>query len=499
MSILQTPRLLRFLSFDPLPNDIEADRVAFINNWVKLLNHDYIAAIGIFHKIVKQYPWRSSRATMGQQDIFTGTIDVQFVAHRLLEQMAFEAEEANYGLPSIIMASEFHSRPYNIDSSEINDWYEQSSQNIDTDDIREYLSGTLSAFECTSCDRMCAENDSRFVDGGDTMICSSCCDDSYTWSDYEDRYIHNDDVREALDEDGHTVVVSDSNPHFYFDARLDQYVHEDYRSDDDEDDDDSGSVINGYHSSRREIKFQNDAWTANHCRFIGVELEVECSDGARSECASKVNGVVNSDGRKMFFETDGSLSYGFEMITQPMSLPAHRELFKFLQNSDVTRGMRSHGTSTCGLHVHVSKNRLSPLQIQKVVAFVNAPDNEWFIRALARRYSTGYCNIKEKKIGNGIHTSFDRYEAVNLTNPNTIEFRIFRGSLKYEAVVAAIEFCHAILEFCRPAVTSVNQLSAGSFLTFCSTKMGDDTKILRSYVTSRLKRRAQPDTDSEAA
>jgi hypothetical protein len=490
MSILQTPRLLRFLSIDALPNRIEADRVAFINSWTRLLNHDYTAAIGIFHKIVKQYPWRSSRATMGQQDIFTGTIDVQFVAHRLLEPMAFEAEEANYGLPSIIMASEFHSRPYNIDSSEINDWYEQSSQNIDTDEIREYLSCTLSAFECTSCDRMCSENDSRFVDGGSTMICSSCCDDSYTWSDYEDRYIHNDDVREALDEDGHTVFVSDSNPDFHFDARLDQYVHEDYMSDDDEDDDDSGSVINGYHSSRSLVRLQHDVWTAKHMRFIGVELEVECGDESRSACASAVNDVVNKEGRMMFFENDGSLSHGFEMITQPMSLPAHRELFKFLTQPGLTKGMRSHATSTCGLHVHVSRSGLTPLQIQKIVAFVNSPDNEWFIRALARRYSTGYCNIKEKKIGNGIHTSFDRYEAVNLTNSKTIEFRIFRGSLKYEAVIAAIEFCHAVIEFCRPAVTSVNQLSAGSFLTFCATNMADETKILRSYVTSRLRGRA---------
>ena len=488
MSILMSNRLRRILlAVDPLPADLEQSRLSFISSWVKLLDHNYDSAIAIFRKIIAEYPHKFARP-YGQLDRSHQAIHIDVAKSRLIRPMELAASETTYGLPLILLECEFYNKPYNIGSSQINDWYASADAYLDAEQIREYLTGTLCARECPECCSMYAEGDDREV--GSTFICATCCDENYTWSEYEDRYISNDEVREALDEDGRTVYVSEHNDHFHFDARLDQYVHEDYVSEDDEDDDDDDDTIGGYHSSRSLVRLQHDVWTAKHMRFIGVELEVECGDESRSACASAVNDVVNKEGRMMFFENDGSLSHGFEMITQPMSLPAHRELFKFLNQPGLTKGMRSHATSTCGLHVHVSRSGLTPLQIQKIVAFVNSPDNEWFIRALARRYSTGYCNIKEKKIGNGIHTSFDRYEAVNLTNSKTIEFRIFRGSLKYEAVIAAIEFCHAVIEFCRPAVTSVNQLSAGSFLTFCATNMADETKILRSYVTSRLRGRA---------
>jgi len=483
MSILMSNRLRRILlAADPLPPDLEQSRLSFISSWAKLLDHNYDSAIAILRKIIAEYPHKFGRQE--QLDRSHLAIDISVAKSRLIKPMEWAANEATYRMPLILLECEFYNKPYHIGSSQIDEWHQSADVYLDAGQIREYLTETLCAYECPECGSMCADGDVREVDS--RLICETCCDENYTWSEYEELYISNDDVREALDENGERVRISRHNENFRFDARLDEYVHEDYGSDSDDDD----GVISGYHSSRALVRLQHDTWTAKHMRFIGVELEVECGDESRSACAKAVNDVVNKEGRMMFFENDGSLSHGFEMITQPLSLPAHRELFKFLTQPGLTKGMRSHATSTCGLHVHVSRSGLTPLQIQKIVAFVNSPDNEWFIRALARRYSTGYCNIKEKKIGNGIHTSFDRYEAVNLTNSKTIEFRIFRGSLKYEAVIAAIEFCHAVIEFCRPAVTSVNQLSAGSFLTFCATNMADETKILRSYVTSRLRGRA---------
>jgi len=294
-----------------------------------------------------------------------------------------------------------------------------------------------------------------------------------------------------LDRRGNRVFVSEGADYYHYDEEREIYVHEEYEGD---------SVIRGYHESKALFTMQPDDWTAKYGRFMGVELEVEerYGDGRnRNIIAKSINEAVNGDSRRIFFERDGSLRCGFEMITNPMSLPALRDVFKFLQTPVVT-GLVSHKTDTCGLHVHVSRSVLTPLQIQKVVAFVNAPENEWFIRGLSRRYGAGFCSIRDKKIGKGIHFGIDRYEAVNLTNRRTIEFRIFKGSLKYEAVIAAIEFCHAIIEFCRPAVTSVNQLSAGAFLSFCSTQMAAETRVLRAYISSRLSGREEL-LDQEAA
>lgn len=493
MSILQSNRLQKALYFTQ-------DRLTFIASWTTLLDKNYDAAIEIYRKILAQYP--AGYLTRSAFDTATGTIPRDLTEAALLSPMAEAAELANFGLPNMLKCSFFDRGSHNIGTSIIQEWAEEAEGYADTDAINDFLIEELESFRCESCDRLAHHEDSREV-GRCDIICASCCEDSYTWSDYEDRYVHNDDVANAIDSDGDDVVITAGNYDFTWNEDMQRYVHDDYESESDEDaEHEEHTIIRGYHSSKSSIDRQHDVWTDKYKRFIGVELEVECNrDTAnRGECALGIHRAVNSSKRLMFFENDGSLSYGFEMITQPMSLPAHRELFKFLQNPDLIRGMRSHGTSTCGLHVHVSKLGLTPLQIQKVVAFINSPDNEWFIRALARRYSSGYSTIiNDKKIGKGIHYSSNRYEAVNLTNSHTMEFRIFRGSLKYEAVIAAIEFSHAIVEFCRPAVTSANQLSAGSFLTFCSTTIASDTKILRSYVTSRLKGRSIPEAETEAA
>ena len=351
------------------------------------------------------------------------------------------------------------------------------------------MQNAIRMFNCDDCGEPTAEDDSRNV-GDYTNICTSCCDISYTWSDYEDRYIHNDDVCTALDQYGNEVSISSSHTDdFTYDEDREMYVHDEYEP----------PLIREYHSSKNSISYKPDEWTARYDRYLGVELEVECVETSRTSQAQMIKDYVDNSGHRLFFERDGSLSCGFEMITNPMSLPAQRDLFSFLKQRSITRGMRSHNTTTCGLHVHVSRSGLTDLQIQKVVAFVNSPDNEWFIRALARRYSSGFCVVKsDKKIGKSIHIGLDRYEAVNLTNRRTIEFRIFRGSLKYEAVIAAIEFCHAILEFCKPANTGINQLSAGAFLTFCSKQLAADTKTLRAYVSQRISGRAEVSTEEAA-
>jgi hypothetical protein len=116
---------------------------------------------------------------------------------------------------------------------------------------------------------------------------------------------------------------------------------------------------------------------------------------------------------------------------------------------------------------------------------VNDSGNDAFIQALARRYNTGFCNIRDKDLETA-HLPGDRYEAINLTGRETIEFRIFRGSLKYEAVIAAVEFCHALLEYCARPETAAGGLNAQAFIRWCANHLTNETAILRSYVNDRM-------------
>ena len=225
-----------------------------------------------------------------------------------------------------------------------------------------------------------------------------------------------------------------------------------------------------------------------HNRYFGVELEVEVAKGDRIDSVTAVNAVANLDenGKFCWFETDGSLSNGYEIITQPMGLDQHEQFWGWLK-TDLTKPLLSHKTTTCGLHIHVSRKGLSKLQLSKMISFVNHPDNEEFITALARRYAQNYARIGQKKISTAWKSQQSRYDAINMEPRQTVEFRLFRGTLKYEAVIASIQFVNALVAYCHDQSGYGFDLSTSSFLKFLDKKeIQKDTKYLRQYIDSRL-------------
>jgi hypothetical protein len=282
----------------------------------------------------------------------------------------------------------------------------------------------------------------------------------------------------------------------------------------DEGDDDVGP-IKPYHSSARHITPLRSPWTRSHGnRYLGVELEVERQrDAARprgeiaqgiSDWANRQAADITAEGHRapiLFFEEDGSIRHGFEMISQPMGLDDHARLWKAALSPTLTRGLVSHNTETCGLHVHISRDGLTALHLSKVICFVNDPDNADLIKAVARRYNgtashidgrTNYCKVGgRRRLARAFRDADDagdKYVAVNVLKERTIEFRIFRGSLKYMAVMAAVEFTNAVVEFCRPGNPEGFNLKAPAFLDFIATAaMRRDTRHLRTYLTDRMR------------
>jgi len=351
------------------------------------------------------------------------------------------------------------------------------SRSIDNDYIEEHISEWHSIDYCADCESRGIYDTFEREALTNNLICTSCRDNHYVHSDYYDALVHLDHERTAYDANETEITIDERDRNFYFDESRDEYCHRSTR--------DRG-VIRAYHSSKEFFAPINDNWTTQHNRHMGIELEVEAPDCDPRPIARKINDTANGGrvGERLFFERDGSLTNGFEIITQPMSLPMIRETFEFLKHPQNTAGLRSHRTTTCGLHVHVSRAGLTNITIGRAVTFVNDPRNDSFVMALARRYNTGYCKIVEKDPETA-HLPADRYEAINLTPRNTIEFRLFRGSLKYDAVIAAAEFAHALLAFCaRPETTSI-EMNPRTFLLWCAANIPEDTKIMRDYVNQR--------------
>lgn len=405
---------------------------------------------------------------------------------RLLNEIARAAAESDIFFPAVLV-EELHShgslrghRASRFCRLMLSEFYCQAA-GADRDRIREHVERDFYTGTCEDCGELFIEDDLQSTID-DEQVCTGCRENNYTFSDYHESWVPNHRAVEARDQDGHRCVIDErSTDCFHFDDELGVYIHEDYEPP-------RARVIRGYHESKSYFQHLHDDWSTSHNRFFGVELEVECTGSRDPETvASAIHQRVNGGqfGRRVFFERDGSLSNGFELITQPMSLPELRATFEFLRDGAELDGVRSHRTTTCGLHVHVSRTGLSNLTVARAVTFVNDPGNDAFITAIARRYNTGFCNIREKQLETA-HLPGDRYEAVNLTGRSTVEFRIFRGSLKFEAVVAAVEFCHALLEFC--AQPSTSSLNAHAFMQFCAVgPIASETRIMRAYVDARTR------------
>jgi hypothetical protein len=181
-------------------------------------------------------------------------------------------------------------------------------------------------------------------------------------------------------------------------------------------------------------------------------------------------------------------------------LDVHQEQLSFFKDDlyKPLKGAKSHDTNTCGLHVHICKSEMTTLHGAKMILFINDQANQSLIKAIARRDSS-YGSIKNKKDDKGWlkeslevngkrsqlrRLNRDRYEALNFQNDRTVEFRLFKGSLKYDTIMACLEFTYATWFFCREA--STKNLTVDYFLKFiCANENKKDTKFLRAFLKSK--------------
>lgn len=354
----------------------------------------------------------------------------------------------------------------------------------DHDKIVELVSKTNEITKCEHCRKW--EYVGKLANAwGDIKICRACATNRFVYSDYYGFHINNDYFRRAIHRDNTTVYIHEDDEDFMFNEDRDQWHHVDWVPP-------PPPILGNYHSSKPYQSPVVDEWSAERHRWFGVELEVEIHDhrADRLTKAQQIHEVINEGerGKRAFFENDGSLSNGFEIVTQPMSLPMHQQFWNWLSNRELVKDLRSHNTSTCGLHVHVNKDNLDKLVQAKIVTFVNDPNNKDLIVAVARRYAEGYCKIKSKDLNNALATT-DRYEAVNVTGRRTMEFRIFKGSLKYESVMAAIEFVNALVSFAKDDTgTTADALKIDNFIEYINNQAANETTTLRPYLNQRLER-----------
>lgn len=216
-------------------------------------------------------------------------------------------------------------------------------------------------------------------------------------------------------------------------------------------------------------------------RYFGVELEVD-NAGEDDDSADAVRGIANCRNTHIYCKHDGSLDDGFEIVTHPMTLDYHRKQMPWgsMLNELRNMGYLSHKANTCGLHIHVNRTALGDTPTEQdacIARILYFFEKHWeellkFSRRTHRqleRWAARY-GYKEQPKELLDHAKKDanngRYACINLQNPDTIEFRIFRGTLKLNTIIATLQLVDKV---CDVAIClSDGEMKALSWTTFVS-------------------------------
>lgn len=204
--------------------------------------------------------------------------------------------------------------------------------------------------------------------------------------------------------------------------------------------------------------------------YFGIELEVESCGHSKKEAIKSLPEFV-------YPKSDSSIRDGFEIVSHPMT-------YNWLQDNcdewnkilDLRKkGWRSYNTETCGMHIHLSKEAFNTYHLFKFMKmFYNNID---FVIRFSQRNTNNLQhwatttdkerNIIYKAKYKNMYGGENRHTAVNLGRENTVEVRIFRGTLCPPSFWKNIEFTKALYDFSRDySVKDMNEIKFRSFIRF---------------------------------
>lgn len=332
------------------------------------------------------------------------------------------------------------------------------------------------AFRCAECGRWHMRESGFITDRRGNRICGECqtgfsrCDRCHEW--YRDTDMHDGEV------DGRALC-----------CRCAAEV--------------GRTGVQSYYFKPQPIFHRADG-EAEGGLLLGVELEMDHGDGETA--AARITREFGTDW--LYFKNDGSLDDGVELVTHPISpavmmSEATRAMWARISEIALEEGLRSHDTRTCGLHVHVNRDyfgegetaqEMAELKLSAVVDRFFEPLtifsrrnrdllHRWAKRPMLPRSEDGW--RKRAKCCHDLSCT-DRYRAVNVTNEATIEFRVFRGTLKVSTLMATFQFVSGLCAVARKV--TVGKLEKMTWYELCDAVIAAcpvEAAELESYLVER--------------
>ena len=350
---------------------------------------------------------------------------------------------------------------------------------------------------CNDCGSIFDKDDEEMIEVNGNFICESCFEDDYMMCAHCGSAHHNDDMIYIKDKDQY-VCDDCAGRHYSKCGCCDEW----YSNDGIISDGDVGYCescferhyfrcdscgyiyhnIDGYSNGVGlycEICFENERDGPDHYGIFdydyvpvfnprgtgilhfGVELEVDHGD------IHEFKFEELSD--TFYCKHDGSLDEGFEIVSHPMTYDWIMENSPFKNPITLAKAahFKSNDTNTCGLHVHMSRKAFGKgaAQDDRITSFIYFFEKFWpeIVKFSRRRgdsiehYCKRFLNEDEiDEIPNPLPMKvvddtkkkfrYERYMCVNITNRDTVEVRIFKGSLKENTVIASIQLCKLFYE-----------------------------------------------------
>lgn len=345
-------------------------------------------------------------------------------------------------------------------------------------------------FHCGDCDNY-HHTDCIIEVDGDRSVCQNCADENYLYCEScqvytsRDNIIYLDDFWDSMDEERRDRIDT-THEH------LCNYCAEDsgwilpprnpYRSR-------NSYGINSYSyvpsnlivhdiNSKQTLYDFTSFPRGRNTRVYGWELEIE-STGSEEIIQSRAAEINAMEGGSLFYcKSDSSVRNGYEIVSHPgtynfWSGPG-RDILEPLFSKLTEAGYTSWRSGRCGLHIHTNRSAITKLHSFNLARYVHDKNCVVKLRKLSGRSSgqaLAYANLSledtfdrhsgeyryptpleyAKQI---IHTNQlgDRGRALNMSNPRTIELRLFRGSLKISKFISSLQFYQTMLEFTNPTL-----------------------------------------------
>lgn len=333
---------------------------------------------------------------------------------------------------------------------------------------------------CADCDSLVHRDDAitvgRIASPRSYQICQSCYDDQYETCavcgtvHLRDELIYDDDREEYV---CHECDVYRNCMHDYYYKPCPIFFYG------------KNQGVSNYWSLPAQYQYTDTS---------GIELEIDdpnmqgISTKDYEECMKELCALATEYGWKnrplFYLKHDGSLSsHGIEIVSEPCTFDFYMNGFPFEQIHDIAvkHGYRSHESRrSCGLHVHLSRMAFGTdddEQNANILKSTMLVDKFWdeMVRFSRRNRDDLFqwaarpgVSIKPYDDEDEIHDKFycyqmdtgdasiceeidhsERYHAINLQNACTVEFRLFRGTLKVSTIKATLQFLHNLVTFCR--------------------------------------------------